>query len=60
MIKVLMAQFYAVQVQDKDLFRKLLQEVVEADATVLPEQRLANEVAKKRASVLLAKEKLFF
>lgn len=60
MIKVLMAQFYAVQIQDKNLFRSLLQEVVNADATVLPEQRLANEVAKKRATVLLSKEKLFF
>ncbi|MBF0492647.1 MAG: hypothetical protein HQM15_07695 [Deltaproteobacteria bacterium] len=60
MIKVLKAQFYAVQIQDKNLFRSLLQEVLNADATVLPEQRLANEVAKKRAAILLSKEKLFF
>lgn len=50
---VLYAQFYAVQMQDKDLFRQLLNEVIEADAAALPEQRLANELAKKRAKVLL-------
>lgn len=60
MAKVLEAQFYAVQTQNKALFESLLKEVISADPAVLPEQRLANELAIRRAQILLQKEKLFF
>lgn len=58
--KVLEAQFYAVQTQNKGLFESLLKEVVSADPAAMPEQRLANELAIRRAQILLQKEKLFF
>lgn len=60
MTKVLFAQYYAVQYQDKALFDKLLDEVKNSDANVLPEQRLANELAKRRAEILLEKGKKYF
>lgn len=60
MSKVLYAQFYAVQTQNKGLFESLLKEVIAADPAVMPEQRLANEIAIRRAQILIQKEKLFF
>ena len=60
MTKVLYAQYYAVQFQDKALFESLLNEVQNADAKSLPEQRLANELAKRRAQILLGAEKRYF
>jgi hypothetical protein len=60
MHKVLMAQYLAVQMQDRALFAQLLNEVRAADAAALPAQRLANELAKRRAALLLEREKNFF
>ncbi len=60
MAKVLYAQFYAVQTQNKGLFGSLLKEVANADPAIFPAQRLANELAIRRAQILLQKEKLFF
>ncbi len=60
MAPVTMAQFYAVQVQDVALYQKLLSEVLAADASALPEQRLSNELAKIRAQILLDNKSLFF
>ena len=54
------AQYYAVQVQDNALYQRLLQETIAADAAILPEQRLSNELAKRRAKILLEKQGLFF
>ncbi len=51
--QLLYAKIYAVQVQDRELFNKLLNEVLEAPADILPEQRLANAVAKMKAQTLL-------
>jgi len=54
MAKVLEAKYYAVAIQDKQLFTKLNSEVLTAtDAT--PDVRLANEVAKLKAKQLLEK-----
>lgn len=52
--KVLHAQYYAVAVQDQELFTKLLNDVLEASADV-PRARLANAVAKQKAKRLLEK-----
>lgn len=60
MTKVMYAQFYARQMGDKELFVKALTDVREAKSEALPEQRLANELARQRAKLLLGmKDKLF-
>jgi hypothetical protein len=60
MTDVLYARIYAVGTQDEPLFQELLTRVVEAPRDLLPEQRLANAVAQKRARQLLARaEELF-
>lgn len=50
---VMEARFYAVMVQDRALFRRLLEEVINA-GDVFPDQRLANQIAKRRARRYLA------
>lgn len=60
MSKVLFAQFYAVQIQDRALFIKLLNEVISAPFDILPEQQLANQIAKTRASLLLKRINKYF
>ncbi len=60
MTDVLYARTYAVGTQNQPLFQELLTRVVEAPPDLLPEQRLANAVAQKRARQLLARvEELF-
>jgi hypothetical protein len=51
--RVLFAKTYAVQVQDKKLFEQQLKAVIETPSDILPQQRLANEVAKIKAKRLL-------
>lgn len=58
--KVLLARRYAVAVQDKELFRKTLVEVLQTDPAIWPAQRLANEIAHRRAKRYLKIEKEFF
>ncbi|MBI5245070.1 MAG: hypothetical protein HY922_15510 [Elusimicrobia bacterium] len=53
--KLLCAKFYAVGALDEELFRKLNSEVLDAPADALPQARLANEVAKRKAKKLLEK-----
>jgi len=53
MAKVIYAKTYAVQMQDRDLFKKLLSAVLDAPVDILPEQQLANAVAKQKAQKLL-------
>ncbi len=47
--KVLQARFYAVVMQDRALFEKILADVLATPAEVLPSARLPNELAKRRA-----------
>ncbi len=49
----LFAKTYAVQNQDRELFERLLNEIIEAPEDLLSEERLANEVAKLKAKALL-------
>jgi len=49
------ARSYAVQMQDKELFRSLLHSVDTTSIDVLPEQRLSNAVAKWKARRMEAK-----
>lgn len=53
MAQVFYAKTYAVQMQDQALFKRLLEEVLEAPADILPEQQLASAVAKQKAEKLL-------
>ncbi|MBF0105347.1 MAG: hypothetical protein HQM16_08480 [Deltaproteobacteria bacterium] len=57
---VFYAQIYAIEAKDAQLFDSLLNEVLSADATALPEARLANEMAKIRARWLLDNKAKFF
>ena len=63
--RFLMAQFYyaktyAVVTQDQPLFESLLKQVEEASPDILPEARLANIIAKKKAQKLLAQSNEIF
>jgi len=49
------AKTYAVQVQDPEFFASLLKKVEDASLDVLPEARLSNAVAKRKASLLRQK-----
>ncbi len=51
--RLMYAKTYAVQIQDRKLYEDLLQAVLETPADILPEKRLANEVAKVKAKRLL-------
>lgn len=58
---VYMAKSYCVQMQDKELFQKLLLTVEEVSLDSLPEQRLVNAIAKRKAKKLAEKiDELFF
>jgi hypothetical protein len=60
MVQYMLAKTYAVQIQDKELFKKFLNEIMDKPAEILPAQRLANEVAKAHAKRLLERiEDLF-
>lgn len=52
MTYVYYARTYAVQVQDQEFFNQLLTKVDEASIDVLPEARLSNAIAKKKAENL--------
>jgi hypothetical protein len=53
LVPLLEAQYYAVQTQDRALYTRLLQQILEAPETLLPEQALLNAVARQRATLLL-------
>ena len=60
LIKVMFARFYAVVTQDRPLFESTLKEVLATPDDVLPEQRLANLIAKHRAQRYLAHAEEYF
>jgi tetratricopeptide (TPR) repeat protein len=61
MPKFLLAKYYAVSVQDRELFEQALKEVTVAPRDIFPEQGLANELAKRNAHLWLERaDELFF
>jgi tetratricopeptide (TPR) repeat protein len=56
----LYAKYYAVQIQDKELFVKLLNEVINAPEDLLPEKNFANEATRMKAKALLEEADDFF
>ncbi len=59
MVQMNMARHYAVAIGDHKLFKELLQEVVDA-GDVLPEARLSNAIARRRAVRYLDQIEYFF
>lgn len=55
MTHVLNTRWYAVAVQDRDLYQQLLKKVLAEPSGQLPEARLTDEAAKRKAAVLLEK-----
>jgi len=60
MIYYYYAKSYAVMTQNKDLFESLLNKVINAPENLLPEQNLANEIARAKAEELLKHESEYF
>ncbi len=58
--KLFLAQVYAVAVQDEQLFDDTLKEIIAAPADLFPRERLANEIARKRAEQLLKRKAELF
>ncbi len=54
------AKSYAVMTQNKQLFESLLKKVIDAPVKILPDQNLANEIAKEKAKELLKHESDYF
>ena len=59
-IHLLYAQYYAYQVQDRDLFVKTLEAVVATPVGYFPEKNFANEIAKRKAQKLLEDVDMYF
>jgi hypothetical protein len=58
--RVMMARYYGVVTQDRALFESTLKSVLSTPADILPEYRLANELAKRRAARYLAHVEDYF
>ena len=58
--KVYLARDYCRTVQNRELFHKTLVEVLQTDPAIWPEERLANEIAHRRARRYLKLEKEWF
>jgi hypothetical protein len=59
MVQLSMARYYAVNIGDHKLFRELLQEVLDA-GDVLPEARLSNAMARRKAQRYLDQIEYYF
>jgi hypothetical protein len=60
LVKVMFAKTYGVITQNRELFRKTLVEVLQTAPSIWPEQRLANELAHRKARRYLKQEKDWF
>lgn len=58
--QVLYAQYYAYQIQDRDLFEKTLKDVISKPVDYFPDKNFANEAAKRKARVLLENIDTYF
>jgi len=57
---VFYARYYAVRTLDEALFDQLLQKVLETSLDILPEQRLPNAIARKKAQMLMQQKAELF
>jgi len=56
----LYAKFYAYKIQDRDLFVKTLEKIIQTPSDKYPDMAFANELAKRKAKVLLGKIDTYF
>jgi hypothetical protein len=54
------AKYYAVQIQDRELFVTTLENIISAPEDLLPEENIPNEIARQKAKDLLAKVDEYF
>jgi len=54
------ARFYVTTLKDAELFDKTIAKIENTPSDVLPEQKLINEIAKKKAKVLIGSKAKFF
>ena len=59
-VHLLYAQYYAYQIQDRDLYVQTLEKVIATPVDAFPEKTFANEIAKRKAKVLLDDVDLYF
>jgi len=59
-VQLFYAQFYAYQIQDRDLFVKTLEELIATPHDNFPDRAFANEIAKRKAKVMLNNVDLYF
>jgi hypothetical protein len=61
MAEFLLARYYYISVQNREMFEHILQSIILASPDLFPEQRLANELARRRAQHWLRRaSELFF
>jgi len=60
MTKFMLARYYAVQVQNRELFDSLLQEIITLDLNKYPEIKLMNSLAKQKAKQLIKEQDLYW
>jgi len=60
MAKFMLARYYAVQVQNRELFDSLLQEIITLDINKYPEIKLMNSLAKQKAQKLIKTQDLYW
>lgn len=58
--QLMYAQYYAYQIQDKELYRKTLQEIIDAPEDLFPAMGFTNMAAKQKAKAHLARIDLLF
>jgi len=58
--KLLYAEYYAVQVKDKELFISTLNDIISAPDTILQEAIFPNQIAKRKAKAVLDNINLYF
>lgn len=59
-IPLFYAQYYAYQVQDRDLFVKTLEGIIATDDSANPDRAFVNEIARRKARALLEKTDMYF
>lgn len=58
--RFMFARYYAVAVQDAELFDAQLKAVADADPDILPEQRLMNTIVKQKSAALYEERPMYF
>jgi len=59
-VHVLYARFYAHQIQDRELFQQTLKQVLDTPANSYPDKTFVNEVARRKAKLLLENIDTYF